>query len=193
MLPTIANTLWKKIKRLFGKLPAYEFCYGSNNVELTNRANYKGYYGDNVYGKVLEKIGAKDKIRPNELIYGELIGEGIQKNYNYGHKEHHFVLFDVKVLQFDGTYKWLSPLEVEQYAKERGFDFVPTLYMGLWNKAVVEELITGDSVYCPTQKVREGVVVKSVDNYNDNSCASGKKVLKWISPEYLDKDNSDFH
>jgi RNA ligase (TIGR02306 family) len=193
LVPTETNTFFKKIKKFFGLLPKFEYVYGSNNVELTNRVGYKGYYGENVYGKVLEKVNAFEKIRENEIVYGELIGEGIQKNYTYGHKEHHFVLFDVKILQADGSFKWLSPEETKAYAKDRGFDFVPVLYDGPYNKQLAYELTKGDSVYCPTQKIREGVVIKSADGYNDEHCSSKKKSLKWVSEAYLDKDQTDFH
>lgn len=192
VVPNEANTILKKIKKFFRMLPEFEAVYGSNNVELTNRAGYKGFYGEDVYGSVLNKIEAFKKIMPGEQIFGELIGEGIQKNYHYGHKEKHFVLFDVKVLK-EGKWTWLNPDEVEQYAKERGFDFVPVLYKGLYNKQVANELVSGDSVYCPKQKVREGIVIKSKNEYHNVLCASNKKVLKYISPEYLDKDQTDFH
>lgn len=193
MLPTQANTLWKKIKKVFGLLPEFEFCYGSNNVELTNRDDHKGFYGENVYGKTLKRVAAMDKIGPMEVIYGEIIGEGIQKGYNYGHKEHHFVLFDVKIMNRDGTFKWLDPIDVLLYAEDRGFTVVPTLYTGKFNADLVKELTKGDSVYCPQQKIREGVVVKSRFEYNDESCSSGKRALKVISEAYLDKNNTDFH
>lgn len=184
--------LGKFIKMSFSKEDVYEIVYGSNNVELTNRGvNNRGYYGENVYLNVLEKVDAFNKLKPNEIIYGELIGEGIQKNYHYGHKEHHFVLFDVKLIEEEET-RWLTPDEVEDYAKERGFDTVPRLFAGPFNKQIAYELTKGDSVYCPKQKVREGIVIKAV-SYNDKSCACNKKALKWISEKYLDSDNSDFH
>jgi RNA ligase (TIGR02306 family) len=184
--------LCKFIKMTLNNEAVYENVYGSNNVELTNRNGNKGYYGENVYLNVLNKVNAFDKIKPNEIVYGELIGEGIQKNYHYGHKEHHFVIFDVKVFQEDGTAVWLEPWEVELYAEERGFDIVPKLYYGTYNKEIAYGLTKGDSVYNPTQKIREGIVIKAV-KYNDKSCPSNKKALKWISEEYLDKDNSDNH
>lgn len=193
ILPFQPNTLWKKILKFLRLAPKYEYCYGSNNVQLQERVNYTGWYGENVYGNVLKKINAFSKMKPNEIIYGELIGEGIQKNYNYGHKEHHFVLYDVKVLQEDGTTKWLNPEETETYAKERGFDFVPVLYRGFFNKEKAYELTKGDSVYCSKQKIREGIVIKSRFNYNDDYMPSNKKCVKWISEKYLEGDNSDFH
>lgn len=197
MLPTQTNTILKKILKFFKLLPDYEFCYGSNKVELTTRKDFSNnFYGEDVYGNTLRKAGAKEKLKPMEVIYGEIIGAGIQKGYDYGHKEDDktFVLFDVKITNPDGSFKWLNPEEVEQYAKERGFKFVPVLYNGPYNKQLAQELSTGDSVYNSKQKVREGIVVKSKTCYNDNSCSSQKKALKIISPVYLDdKNNTDFH
>lgn len=192
-VPTQANTVWKRIKKFFGLLPKYELVYGSNNVELTNRDGNKNFYGSNVYLKVLNSVDAFDKVQENEIVYGELIGEGIQKNYDYGHKVHHFVIFDVKIIGATGETLWLTPSGVKEYAKNRGFDVVPYLYEGPYTKDIAYELTKGDSVYCPKQKIREGIVIKSVD-YNNKGCASGRKALKYISEEFLDrKDNTDFH
>src|SRR6185369_415963 len=59
-LPYVANTLWKKIKLFFRtlfKMPAqFEFCYGSNNVQLQERRGYTGFYGEDIYGKVFQSI-----------------------------------------------------------------------------------------------------------------------------------------
>lgn len=192
IVPTQANTILKKIKKFFGMLPKYEYVYGSNAVELTNRVGKPGYYGSDVYGAVLDKVGAKSKLREGEQIYGELIGPSIQKNYDYGLKEHHFVLFDVKVLE-DGEWHWLAPEHVKMFAKERGFDIVPELYQGPYDKNKAYELTKGDSVYNSKQKIREGIVIKSILDYNNKRVASNRKSLKWISEAYLDKDNTDFH
>lgn len=194
VLKTALNLLVRIVKGQLNLLPKFEKCYGSNNMELTNRVGYTGYYGEDIYGKVLAKVDAFAKMKENETIFGELIGQGIQKFYDYGHKdEHHFVLFDVKILQEDGSYKWLKPDEVEEYAKERGFTFVPVLYKGPYDKDMAKALTTGDSVYEPKQKIREGIVVKSRENYNHPAMPSAKKAVKWLSEAYLDKDNSDFH
>lgn len=192
ILPYKANTLWKKLVKFFGLAPEFEYCYGSNNVQLQERKGYKGFYGEDVYGNVLKKVNAFSKIKPNEIIYGELIGEGIQKNYNYGHKEHHFVLFNVKVQSPDGA-KWLSPDEAEAYALERGFDFVPVLYRGKFDKEKIFNLVKQSSKYHPPTKVMEGIVIKSASDYNNTTLSSSKKELKLINEVYLDKDQSDFH
>jgi RNA ligase (TIGR02306 family) len=192
ILPYQANTLWKKLVKFLGLAPKFEYCYGSNNVQLQERKHYKGFYGTNVYGAVLEKVKAFEKMKPNEIIYGELIGEGIQKNYHYGHKDHHFVLFNVKIQTPEGA-KWLNPKEAENYAKERGFEFVPVLYEGKFNKEEIYKLVKQPSVYYPPHKTMEGIVIKSLNDYNNDVLSSAKKELKLINEAYLDKDQSDFH
>lgn len=188
---TSPNTLWKKFLRFIGRLPEFEYCYGSNRVQLQERKSYTGFYGEDVYGAVLQKVDAFSKLKPGETIYGELIGPGIQKNYDYGHTDHHFVLFDVKVETADGSQEYLDPEAAEAYAKERGFDFVPVLYRGVFNPVLAKEVSMGPSVYNSKQKVREGVVIKSRTEYSN---ASSKKALKLISEDYLnDKSNTDFH
>lgn len=73
MLPTIANTFWKKLLKFFKLLPAYERYYGSNRVQISTKSNYKGYYGIDTYGLTLNKVGAFDRIKPGEIIYGDII------------------------------------------------------------------------------------------------------------------------
>lgn len=189
-LPSEANTFWKKVKKFFGLLSKYEFCYGSNHVQLQERKNFKGFYEDNVYLKALQNVNAFEKVRDGETVFGEVVGPSIQKNYDYGHKDYHFIIFDVKVLKEDGSQEWLSPDAVEAYARERGFDFVPVLYRGGYNKELVEGFVSGPSSYYPPHKVKEGIVVKRANNY---SIAGNKQVVKIINPEYLDREQTDFH
>lgn len=194
LLPYVANTLWRKFKKFLRLTPEYEFCYGSNNVQLQQRDSYRGYYSTDIYGNAFAAVNAQMKIEPGETIYCEIYGDGIQKNYNYGltNGEHKLILFDVKVLQEDGTQKWLSPDEVRAYGEERGFEVVPEIYRGPFNSLeFVKEFTKGNSVLVPSQKVREGVVVKAVENYDEYG---NKRALKVISEEYLDDPtNTDNH
>lgn len=192
ILPFVANTLWRKFLRFIGHAPAYINCYGSNRVDISAKLGYKGYYGEDLYGAIAVKYDVYSKLKPNETVFGEIIGPGIQKNYEYGLKEHKMLIFDVKVLQPDGSQVWMSPDEVEAYAKERGFDVVPILYKGPYNVALSQEFSKGPSVYDPkSTPVREGIVIKAKENY---STEGNKKALKLINEVYLDdKNNSDFH
>jgi hypothetical protein len=187
--PFVANTFWKKVKKFFGFAPKYECVYGSNNVELTNRSNYTGFYGSDVYGKCIEKFGAFDKIKDGEFVHAELIGPGVQKGYDYGHSEHHLVIFDVRIVQQDGTQRWLNPEESQTFAKERGFDFVPVLYCGLFSRELLKKYTSGPSLYC-SKEIREGCVIKSRYKYDVDQ---NKQAFKSINPLYLETDPSDNH
>jgi len=189
-VPFVPNTFFKKVKKFFGLAPKFESVYGSNNVELTNRKGNKGYYGTDVYGQTLARFNAFDRIKDNEVVHAEIIGPGIQKGYSYGHKDHHLVIFDVRIVNADGTQTWLNPEEVESFAKQRGFTFVPVLYTGLFSEEVLKEHTSGPSVYCPEEKIREGCVVKLRHGYDQNG---SKQAFKSINPDYLAGDFGDNH
>jgi RNA ligase (TIGR02306 family) len=188
------KTRWEKFLKFIKLLPEYETRYGSNKVDITAKNGAAGFYETDVYGTAFKKIDAAKKVKPNEVIYGEIIGEGIQKNYHYGHKTPHFVLFDVKVFKNDGSHRWLLPREVRTYAKENGFEMVPELFYGAYNKDLTKTLVSGADPYFPAHKVREGIVIKSDQYYNDPMSSSSKKARKVINPAYLDDtSNTDNH
>lgn len=190
-VPYVANNLFRKIKKLLGLAPRYEWVYGSNNVQLQQRSSYTGFYGEDVYGKVLEKYDAKNKVKEGEIWYGELYGDGIQKGYTYGCEpgEHKLVVFDLK-LQTGTDAKYVNTHEFQKLAVERGFDVVTEVYCGPFNKEQVKELTKGDSLFVPSQKVREGLVIKPLI---ETDSSIGRKMLKLISEKYLESDQTDFH
>ena len=190
-VPFVANSLWRKFLKLIKMAPTHQWCYGSNNVQLQSRWNYKGFYGTDVYGKVLEKYGVKDKLKPGEVIYGELYGHGIQGGYSYGCEpgEHRLIVFDVKI-QTETTSDFLSVDDFQAFCKERGFETPPELYRGTFNKDNAKALTVGNSIISPSQKVIEGVVIKPLI---DTTSLCGRKVLKLISEEFLAGNNTDFH
>ena len=193
IVPYEANSLLKKFLKFIGLAPKYEKCYGSNNVEISakNKATRNNYYSEDIYGTTFNKMDVFSKLKPGQIVYGEIIGPGIQANYDYGLTYHKFVLFDVKELQQDGKYKWLDPGEVNLFAKLNNFEVVPKLYEGMYNKEVAYGLTFGASVYCPEQKVREGIVVKAAQGYD---CEGNKRAYKWVSEAYLSDDtNTDEH
>lgn len=191
LLPYRTNTIWRKVKSLLGLAPKAEQCYGSNNVQKAVGSGKGNFYEEDVWGITFQRLDVFSKLKLGETVYGEIVGPGIQKNYDYGLTEYKFVLFDVKVLESDGKQKWLSPAEVKLFAQERGFDTVPQLYSGPFDKDLAYGLTKGSSVYCPKQKVREGIVIKSNESYDNEG---NKRALKWVSEDYLDdQTNTDFH
>jgi RNA ligase (TIGR02306 family) len=172
--PFYVDTLWKKIKKFFNLIPEFEWVYGSNNVQLNDSDN-------NAYNNVLKKYKAKMKVPNDYVVYGELYGDGIQKGYKYGCKnEHKLIIFDVK---YKGGY--VSFTELQNFGKKYGFDVVPEIYNGMFDFNKIKKMTLGNSIICPSQSVREGVVIKSV--------SGERKILKLISEKYLSKDQSDFH
>lgn len=190
-VPYAPNTLWRKFKKLIGLAPTHEFCYGSNNVQLQQRSGNKGFYGEDVYGAALKKAGIKDKLKPGETLHGELYGDGIQKGYNYGltNGEHKLVWFDLRI-QTINLSDYVSAVAFQTFCKERELDAVPELYRGPFNKDAAKKLTEGDSVFVPSQKIREGVVIKPLA---EEHCSIGRKVLKIISEKYLEGDQTDYH
>lgn len=185
-LPTNPNTFWKKVKKFFGLLPKYEFCLGSRNVQLQDKRNWDGFYDTNVYAKIAEQYALHELLEDGVAVYGEIVGDGIQKGYTYGcgQKEHKFFIYDVMV---NGQY--LSPGELVSFCGINDLPIVPTLYCGAYDSLAVSALRNGDSLI-GGQKVREGIVIKVLNN---TPCIIGRKCLKYLSDDYLLSDPTDFH
>jgi len=189
-VPSVANTFMKKIKKFFGLLPEWEFVWGSNNVQLQERKNHKGFYDEDVYSKMVKKYDLKELLEPGEVVYGECYGPGIQKNYDYSAKDHQLVIFDLKLQQKDSS-KFLDFDTMALGLSQMYLPIVPVLYRGLYNKELMKSLTEGPSVLDPNQKVREGIVIRPV---KETDCWMGRKILKWVSDSYLlDHSNTDNH
>ena len=177
-------SLWDRVKMLFGNhWTAFEYVYGSHNVE--KGSDSQGFYDTDVWKTVANnydirsKLWAhvKDTYEPYDLmegvvIYGEIYGAGIQKNYEYGLTDVKFAGFDVEV---DGVY--------QPYINETvHFDClqlpqVELLYEGNWNKEEQDKYVFNNFVE-GTKVPHEGIVVKSVTG-------DRRKVSKVINPDYL--------
>lgn len=182
-------SFWQKIKKFFGfkvVVDTHEYCYGSNNVQRQNKQSSETFYKKDVYAQAIDKYNLK-QILQNHLgyvIYGEIYGPSIQKGYHYGLKndEVQFVMFDIMEQKEDGQ-RWLSLQELKDFANKHDIPMVPVLYEGKWNKELAVNLASGNSVFCPSQKVIEGVVVKNSDIFS-----SFRNKIKIINPEYTMKE-----
>ena len=177
-------SLWDRVRKLFGnKWVDYEYVYGSHNVEKGSES--QGFYSTDVWRTIADEYKIKEKLWeyvkeyfvPQHLgsgivMYGEIYGHGIQKNYEYGLQDMKFAGFDVEI---DGTY--------QSYFNERtilGILDVPTvelLYRGNWSKEEQDKHVFGNFIE-GTKVPHEGVVVKSVTGER-------QKVGKVINPDYL--------
>ena len=188
-LPNEPTTLWEKFKKLLRITSAYEFCYGSNTVQRQKKTKSPTWYGADIYAEMAHKYKIKEKLKeyPGYVLYGEIYGPGVQKGYHYGLEEgqRDLVIFDVLV-QSKKDQTWLSRKNAEDFCAKLGLKFVPVLYEGPWNKEIAEGFVGGNSVFAPTQKVREGIVVK-----NDDILTLHRKKIKIINPEYTMKEAND--
>ena len=154
---------WQKPLAWMGILDKYEFVYGSNNVDISaRRGNYQGFYGQDVYGKVFDRMEIHKWCPKDTILYGEIIGPGIQKGYDYGLTEHAFVLFDVKV-----NGEFLSPAESFRFAAHNGLAFVPVITSGAFHSCyeMAMTCFNSPSLFHEGTKVIEGVVFKASTDY----------------------------
>jgi RNA ligase (TIGR02306 family) len=172
------------VRKFFGaKWVGYEYVYGSHNVE--KGSDSQGFYSTDVWGTIADSYGIKSKLwnfvktfnSPNLLgdgliIYGEIYGHGIQKNYNYGLETIMFAGFDVEM---DG--KYLPHHDEKNIFESLDLPRVEVLYMGPWSKEEQDKHVFGNMIE-GTKVPHEGVVVKSVTG-------DRHKVGKVINPDYL--------
>lgn len=184
-VPFAANTWWQKLGKLLRLTPKWQFVYGSHYTQLSNKLLYKGYYAKNYYAEMVKKYALAERLPKGYVVYGEIYGHGIQKNYNYGLKDtRDLVVFDI---QCNGVY--LDYVNFLEAAKAMHLNTCPVLFAGKFKYANVEELVQGPSVMAPSQKVREGVMIKPCEEEN----MLPRKGAKVINPSYLLNDNSEFH
>jgi RNA ligase (TIGR02306 family) len=190
------NTFWKRVLRVFRLRPEYEFVYGSHNVQLQERTKHNkrptwhetNSGAPNVYEEAVENYDLRNVLPKNVVVYGEVYGSNIQKGYTYGcaEGERRLVIFDVKV---DGDY--LSHDEFARFIRLNDLKSLaaPLLFLGEF-KGIPWNLF-GPSVLAPSQTVNEGYVVKPL--VETRNSLIGRKILKFINPEYLLKDQTEFH
>lgn len=184
-VPYVPVTRWEKIKAWFGYAPEREFVYGSRNLQLSRQFNPKVFYDTNVYLEMVKKYDLYSKIPDGYVVYGEVIGGGIQPGYHYGctADERKLVIFDV---MHNGQY--IDTLMAHRLATAWGLEFVPMLYAGPFKCPLIKHLATGPSEYAPSQLVREGVVVRP---RKENISICGRKILKLINDDYLLSKHAD--
>lgn len=179
---------WKRfLTKMFGIKFKQDFVFGSRNVEISSKFLIKEK-GTNLWADIVNQYNLRERIPENCVIYGEIIGPGIQKGYDYGLKEYKLLLYDV---MFNN--KYLSPAHFRRWCELYGFESVLHLWKGEFDLDKIKELGKGNSVQFPVQKVIEGVVVKA--EYDEIEQGLGyRQVYKYINEDYLlNKNNTDYH
>ena len=178
-------SIWDKIKRFFGdKWVDYEYVYGSHNVE--KGSDSQGFYDTDVWRTIAEKYKIRQnlwqlfknlqdvyEIGSGIVIYGEIYGPGIQKNYEYGLTDIQFAAFDIKI---NGEYCATEVTEVITQDLLQ-LPHVEVLYEGLWNQEIQDDYVFNNFIE-GTKVPHEGIVIKITSGER-------KKVAKVINPDYL--------
>lgn len=177
-------SLRDRIKIFFGdKWAGYEFVVGSHNVE--KGSDSQGFYDTNVWYDIAERYDIKNRlwdvvkfygakyIGSGFVIYGEIYGHGIQKNYDYGLKGTIFKVFDIQV---NGRY-YNSEEAIYTTKNLLELDYVNLLYTGNWSKEIQDSFVLNNFIE-GTKIPHEGVVVKCITGVRH-------KISKVINPDYL--------
>lgn len=178
-------SFWDKVKKFFrlaDKWIDYEYVYGSHNVE--KGSDSQGFYSTDVWRTIAEKYNIKEKlwsyiknknveIGEGIILYGEIYGAGIQKNYDYGLTDIEFAGFDVKLRgEYVSTYDaWVL---IENHLK---LPYVEVLHYGDWTQEI-QDKFTFNNFIEGTKVPHEGIVIKYFTGER-------QKVAKVINPDYL--------
>ena len=178
--------LRNKIKYLVNKYllnKNYEFVYGSHNVQKISFKG-RGFYNEDVYGKIAKKYKLAEILPKDYVIYGEIYGVGIQE-LEYGMKDIDIRFFDIK---YQG--KYINFHDFTEFCLNKILPVVPVLAIEEYDPEKLKSYTEGKSVIAPNQ-IREGCVVTSLEEENNHRV--GRKILKSINPEYLIKKNRTEH
>ena len=179
-----ANTWWQKTLAFLHLAPEWVYCYGSRNVQLQWKLSKRNYYEGDVYGKILEQENLK-KIPKGFSVYGEIVGHGIQKGWNYAclPDQHNFYCYDVRD-NVNG--KWLDHADMVAFCEKYEITTVPIQFVGHYAEGMIANYIDHNPI---STEVNEGVVVKPT---TEKTGPMGRFVLKFINDGYyLEQENID--
>ena len=180
-------SLWDKVMKFFrlaDKWIDFEFIYGSHNVE--KGSDSQGFYSTDVWKTIDEQYNIRGKlwdwvtnhespetIGQGVVIYGEIYGAGIQKNYDYRLWDIRFAGFDITV---NGKYMDVMFCDF-MFNDTLKLPQVETLFLGNWNQET-QDKFTFNNFIEGTKVPHEGIVVKHISG-------NRSKVAKIINPSYL--------
>ena len=176
----------KKFLRLTDKWIEYEYVYGSHNVE--KGSDTQGFYSTDVWREVADKYDIKNKlwhftksvdlstfeeVGSGIVLYGEIYGPGIQKNYDYGLKELEFAGFDITL-----NSKYQNTIRTRHIITAAlSLPHVPELLVASWSQEM-QDKFTFNNFIEGTKIPHEGIVIKHVSGQRE-------KIAKVINPDYL--------
>ena len=190
------NTWYQKLLKFLRLSPEWTFAWGTRNVQIQSKLlkRHVGYknesqgvdFGD-VYTKMVYQYDLKETIPKGYAIYGEIVGSGVQKGYNYGcgKDEHKFFCYDVYNVE---EKRWLNYDEFEAFTIRYDIPVVPEMYVGPYSRDKIDEYLTVNPL---SNEVNEGIVVRTTVERSTHSL--GRTILKFINPEYYLQKTTEFH
>lgn len=117
---------------------------------------------------------------PGFTLYGEVYGQVQDLKYGSKRGEYFFAVFDIWTGQL-----WLTHQNMHVLCFSFGVNFVPTLYIGPFDKKLILQMSNGPSLVKNANNIREGVVVKPVIERQTDEI--GRLQLKVVSDDYLER------
>lgn len=157
---------------------------GQGLVMKDNEANDGNLYVKNLRELLLTGFGERIKAYAEGRgapvrVFGEIYGAGVQKGYGYGHSTPAFAIFDIQV-----GYEYVDYEQMVAIAAYLGLPTVPLLYEGPYDLDVLVTYRDGRDTLA-SANLREGIVIKARDG--GRHPYHGRKIGKWVSPDYLVK------
>jgi RNA ligase (TIGR02306 family) len=147
-------TVWGAFKEYFGKK-----YFWFNPLVKTLRAMDDKIVNYTLTNDVLEKLCAYNEAHNDTItVQGELIGPGIQSNYE-GVAERGFYVYQV----YRNGKQWVAPEEARKIVAEMGLDYIPVLNEATKLPVSIKDVLkraSGKGAFHPEVK-REGIVFKS--------------------------------
>jgi hypothetical protein len=164
------------------------FYVGSRNVDFAQSGVDQAhtFYSTNVYQSVGRKYDLESKILLGEVVYGEIVGPGIQKGWQYT-PTLTFHVYDVTV-----NGRFLNDDELDDYCRARSLNRVPVLARGRFSEFQNSLETFATSTFPDT--ICEGAVIRT---QKETLVAGQRALAKFVRPEYRlanDKvDGTEFH
>jgi len=134
----------------------------------------------------LYNLEEKLKQHPFYVIHGEMFG--MVQDLKYGatpDRPYMLALFDVLKLDANDPHnrgQYLSEFDLEAFCKLIDIPMTPLLYRGIWDEEKVYEMRNGQSVWPGANNIREGVVIRLIEETVHPRL--GRIVLKLVGENY---------
>jgi RNA ligase (TIGR02306 family) len=158
-----------------------KFVWGADDrIHVGSRTEWKREDDKNIWWRAAKNspwLVEFCKAHPDICVYGEVYG--IQ-DLKYGHAGGRVSLAVFDLLRGD---EWIPHTEARKIGAD--LKWVPIVYEGPFDEAVLKKLADGKSLIPGADNIREGIVVKPLAERTDPEI--GRVQLKMVSNEYLER------